>query len=706
MSSPARLSFVLLIYIVSVVGLTLNSSTCRYASFILILSIFGYLASHGTSVAEHPANAVLTSFIFTTSGLLAFSNPHELRMAGQIKPTEELPVSARTKRAVMLLINPRLVGWNAEPSSALPPRSRRTSRLGFAAEQLVCLMFNTLMLNAATMVLDRTPQFQSNGPRLSDAPWISRSMHVLQFAHASSSMIKAGHYFWTLALLATGRWSPSDFRPIFGSWFNAYTVCKFWGRTWHQLIRHTLTTHARFISRNVLGFPRDTKVTKYVELYLVFFVSGLLHFVSEVFTLRNWTSGALRFFTLQAAAIHLEQTVIALASKLGLKRNLMWQAVGLPSSASLLTMSTAPHPSLVPLTYIVSIVGLTFNSPTYRYASFILIFGLFTRLLDHGMPVAQHLTATNLSTLFFTMSGSLALSDPHELRMVGQTQPTNELPVLGRIKWAVMLFISPRLVGWTAEPTFVLPPRSRRTSRLGFAAEQLVHLVCNLLVTNVASMVIEYTPEFRSNGPRLSNAPWLLRSLYCLTFAIASSSAIRMAHEVWILALLATGRWSPSDFAPIMGTWSNAYTLRKFWGRTWHQVHRNMLTIHARFVTQKVLRLPRHNQATALIELYSAFFISGLFHYTTEYFIFQNWSSGAIRFFILQAVAIHLEGIVIDFASSRLGSKQNKMWEVIGYIWVLQWFTWSLPIWIEPQINGGIIENGAKIQVIQTLLSW
>ncbi|KAJ8469778.1 hypothetical protein ONZ45_g16777 [Pleurotus djamor] len=130
-----------------------------------------------------------------------------------------------------------------------------------------------------------------------------------------------------------------------------------------------------------------------------------------------------------------------------------------------------------------------------------------------------------------------------------------------------------------------------------------------------------------------------------------------------------------------------------------------MLTTHARFVSQKLLKLPRHSKVRTYIELYLVFFVSGLLHYTSEYITLRNWTNGTIQFFTLQAVAIHFEDIAIAFASSRLELKQSKMWEVIGYIWVLQWFGWSLPMWLEPQISGGVVDNVARVRIIETMYS-
>ncbi|KAJ8509196.1 hypothetical protein ONZ45_g8609 [Pleurotus djamor] len=729
MSTPPHPALVPLTYIVSIVGLTVNSPAYRYASFILIFGLFAHLLNHGMPVAQHLTATNLSTLFFTMSGLLALSNPHELRMVGQKQPTDELPVLGRIKWAVMLFISPRLVGWTAEPTFVLPPRSRRTSRLGFAAEQLVHLVCNLLVTNVATMVIEHTPEFRSNGPRLSNAPWLLRSLYCLTFAIASSSAIKMSHEAWVLVLLATGRWSPSEFAPIMGTWSNAYTLRKFWGHN---------------------------QATALIELYSAFFISGLFHYTTEYFIFQNWSSGAIRFFILQAVAIHLEGIVIDFASsRLGSKQNKMWEVIGYiwvlqwftwslpiwiepqinggiiengakiqviqtlcfghtsnehehpnPESAAKCFKNTFffPLTSLVPLTFLVSIVGLTVNSPTHRHTSFVLILGLFASAVYHGMPLAEQPTAVVLSIHFFAMSNFLALSNPHELRMVDQTQPTDELSVFARIRWAVMLLVSPRLVGWTVEPTTALPPRSRRTSRLLFAAEQLASLAFNIVVMNIATMAIDRTPEFQLNGPKFSNAPDesnppKLDSSFAGDRSVVPFGLLPVLWDMGqcVYATQVLGTY----LAPTAQTRVSSFFL--YTGGPAVLTSSKMLTAHARFVSQKLLGLPRHSKVRTYLELYIAFFISGLLHYSLEYMSIKNWANGAIQFFTLQAVAIHLEDMVIAFASSRLGLKQNKMWEAIGYIWVVQWFGWSLPMWLEPRIRGGAVDNVPRVRIVETV---
>jgi hypothetical protein len=126
---------------------------------------------------------------------------------------------------------------------------------------------------------------------------------------------------------------------------------------------------------------------------------------------------------------------------------------------------------------------------------------------------------------------------------------------------------------------------------------------------------------------------------------------------------------------------------------------RKLVTSHADFIT-KQLRLPK-NAFTTCFKLFIAFFISGLIHKSAEYILYQKWAGHAIEFFLLQAVAIICEDIIISLAA-RAGftSKPNAFYKSIGFVWVFAWFTYSLPMWIDEMIHGGIMDDGLNFSLV------
>jgi hypothetical protein len=106
-------------------------------------------------------------------------------------------------------------------------------------------------------------------------------------------------------------------------------------------------------------------------------------------------------------------------------------------------------------------------------------------------------------------------------------------------------------------------------------------------------------------------------------------------------------------------------------------------------------------------KLFTTFFLSGLIHATGEYLLSQSSSEGkAIQFFLLQAVGITFEDALIASAS-RLGyRKANAFFKLIGFIWVFMWFTFFLPMWLDPQLHAGMMYNDSDVLGLPKRIGW
>ena len=126
---------------------------------------------------------------------------------------------------------------------------------------------------------------------------------------------------------------------------------------------------------------------------------------------------------------------------------------------------------------------------------------------------------------------------------------------------------------------------------------------------------------------------------------------------------------------------------------------RKLLKGHADFIA-KQLRLPK-NTFTTCFKLFIAFFVSGLIHHSAEYILYQKWTGHSLEFFLLQAVAITFEDIIISLATrAGLSSKPNRLYKFIGFVWVFAWFTYSLPLLLDNVIHAGIMDNGWNFSLI------
>ena len=78
----------------------------------------------------------------------------------------------------------------------------------------------------------------------------------------------------------------------------------------------------RLIANKFLRFPRGTNRSSYTQLYIAFFLSGLLHFAGDYMIEKRLVYRSFKFFILQAVAITFEDFVIYIA-----KRFLRWRGI-------------------------------------------------------------------------------------------------------------------------------------------------------------------------------------------------------------------------------------------------------------------------------------------------------------------------------------------------------------------------------------------
>lgn len=133
---------------------------------------------------------------------------------------------------------------------------------------------------------------------------------------------------------------------------------------------------------------------------------------------------------------------------------------------------------------------------------------------------------------------------------------------------------------------------------------------------------------------------------------------------------------------------------------------------------QKILRLRRGSIFARYTHLLLAFFASGVMHVLIDMSAGLPFShSGALRFFLMQAVGIAFEDAVQTswrrlFAPSKAGTtSQAFFWRyqrVIGYIWVLLWLTWSSPIAYYPTLEANKGESKdtiVPVSIIQPIIA-
>jgi hypothetical protein len=162
--------------------------------------------------------------------------------------------------------------------------------------------------------------------------------------------------------------------------------------------------------------------------------------------------------------------------------------------------------------------------------------------------------------------------------------------------------------------------------------------------------------------------------------AIRTWATLSLAYGAVAVLTSLIGLYEPKDWPDVFGSWTEAYTVRNFWGKTWHQFLRRPLATQGHVVV-RTLGLKKGTFASKYAQLYVAFFWTAASHCTSAYLV-SGSDFGEWKFFLYQAVAIMLEDHIVD-AAKTVGLQQNRFWKGIGFAWVFAWFSYSLRLYVD-----------------------
>ncbi|KAI9699623.1 MAG: hypothetical protein M1836_002657 [Candelina mexicana] len=207
-----------------------------------------------------------------------------------------------------------------------------------------------------------------------------------------------------------------------------------------------------------------------------------------------------------------------------------------------------------------------------------------------------------------------------------------------------------------------------------------------------------YIPFFSRLGD-ISTAEIVLRAQVTLMYLTSQYCFLQLFYS---LAAVVNVSFKPQElplWRPLFGPFSEMYSMRQFWGVTWHQTLRRQLSAFANLLTYSILHLPRGTLLARYTHIFFAFFGSGLMHLVADVGgTVPVRDSGTLPFFCAQALAILLEdGVQEIYRRLRgpgvRGPLEKSVIRVIGYAWVVVFLAWSGPAWIYPWLSVARMED-------------
>ncbi|CAH0044399.1 unnamed protein product [Clonostachys solani] len=195
----------------------------------------------------------------------------------------------------------------------------------------------------------------------------------------------------------------------------------------------------------------------------------------------------------------------------------------------------------------------------------------------------------------------------------------------------------------------------------------------------------------------------IFRVSMTIAYWVSTGVLVLFMNNLGAIVVVLLNISQPEDCIPLFGSFLDAFTVRRFWGVTWHQMFRSFLTGHADLVVDNFLPfLPRHSLISRYTRLAIAFFISGAIHYRADQLMgVPNNENGAIIFFMLHALVIMAEDTIAPVVSAVLPLSIRR---ILGLFWVLIFFVWSTPIW--SYANTRVGNDAASLLPVRLIGPW
>ena len=208
---------------IQIAGIAAKPSPYRWMFFPPVAVIATFILFHFN------VHAMPTLLLIASDFLVLTDVQRELRLIGQHKSISDAPLSDRLIWAVKLITGMRGIGWEHEPTAALPPRPTSLTRGQFIVSRAKWLVLCALFFDVCQMIARHDPSFLNTTPPMTEQGLLSCSYVMLTFfINASSCIAIVGNLLPSLVLVSTGLSEPSEWPHLFGNWSDAYTIHNFW----------------------------------------------------------------------------------------------------------------------------------------------------------------------------------------------------------------------------------------------------------------------------------------------------------------------------------------------------------------------------------------------------------------------------------------------------------------------------------------------
>ncbi|KAG5735390.1 hypothetical protein E4T56_gene11107 [Termitomyces sp. T112] len=303
-----------------------------------------------------------------------------------------------------------------------------------------------------------------------------------------------------------------------------------------------------------------------------------------------------------------------------------------------------------------------------------------------------------LGTQPFSAVILLWLTDPmKEFRYTSDPKPTplGEKRSLGsRLYKALCILLNLRFVGLNVQLRHI--PQAFQGTRSQFIQSRIFRILQCLLLIDLGQSFIYTHAEFFLQGTSAFPSGLhghILHFVCQLSWVACAYAGLKLLYTITSLTCVSIGSpllaGSPEQWPDMFGSWSDAYTVRRTWGRVWHQSLSRYCSTLGKVAALSSGGCPG-SFFSSQIQVWVAFTISGIIHSFGDLMIGPQFTGRSIPFFLMNAAAITFEDSIFAVTRKMGLAGQTRISRVIGYTWVLMWFNYSLPTFYTWTLEAGL----------------
>ncbi|KUJ07503.1 uncharacterized protein LY89DRAFT_742739 [Mollisia scopiformis] len=364
---------------------------------------------------------------------------------------------------------------------------------------------------------------------------------------------------------------------------------------------------------------------------------------------------------------------------------------------------SAPPGWLQPLMSMICIYSIILPHGAIRLSAGGLVFGLFFYLqfwtADRG--VNGYATGTGCASIVLRWLDLLVMHRPEtefwsveEIKQDGshvKVQAKVPFDRWAKLKWFGSLWIASRGVGWNIQSSQLPPPVAKDYPKDRWLFRTIVRTFSMYLGYDLTSNILLHIVR---EGPFLAH-PIAWQVFYAWTKAFRAYYSFESSYFALAIMSVATGICQPHQWPPLTGSFGrDAYTVRRMWGRCWHQCMRRPSGEAGR-VVKETFRLKDGTYLSRYSQICIGFLVSALSHHAgATVGCFEDGGAWQFTYFMLQPAGIMLEDLAI-YIGKKCGLRPDGLTRRFGFLWTILWFSWTLRFMVAYQPNTWVTSYSA-----------